>query len=108
MHKKSMHLLAPLWGNGLCRDLTVLFIISLIEFSMMSTSPVFLPWEIREGARVAVIKLVPFILAFLDEDGDKKTRIEREKERSRKRALASSMLQDLRGKNCTQRILSLY
>lgn len=35
---------------------------------------------------------------FSDEDGDKKTRKEKDEERSRKRVLASSLLQDLRGK----------
>lgn len=35
---------------------------------------------------------------FADEDGDKKTRKEKDEERSRKRVLASSLLQDLRGK----------
>ncbi|XP_068721580.1 neuroguidin-like [Montipora capricornis] len=50
-----------------------------------------------DGQKKTKVYVPPKVAAVpFDEDGDKKTRIEREKERSRKRALASSMLQDLR------------
>jgi len=38
-----------------------------------------------------------FLEMFSDEDGDKKTRKERDEERARKRVLTSSLLHDLRG-----------